>query len=149
MRLIFEVPIILGRPFLATGRAFVDMEMGQMKFWLNNEEVTCNICRSIRQSGELQSASALSYNMGDTFETQIEERLGVEALAAVIMNFDSDCNEEYESLVVALDRGDVWVKPKKFELDMKNHESPPAKLSIEEAPKLELEALHLISGMNS
>ena len=41
--------------------------------------------------------------MSETFETQIEERLGVEALAAVIMNFDSDCIEEYESLVVALD----------------------------------------------
>ena len=28
----FEVPIILGRPFLATGRALVDMEKGRMKF---------------------------------------------------------------------------------------------------------------------
>ena len=27
----FEVPIILGRPFLAMGRALVDMEKGQMK----------------------------------------------------------------------------------------------------------------------
>ena len=50
----FEVPIILGRPFLATDRALVDMEKGQMKFWLNNEESTFNICRSMRQSGELQ-----------------------------------------------------------------------------------------------
>ncbi|KAK4721331.1 hypothetical protein R3W88_011564 [Solanum pinnatisectum] len=28
----FEVCIILGRPFVATGRALVDMERGQMKF---------------------------------------------------------------------------------------------------------------------
>ena len=28
----FEVPIILRRSFLATGRALVDMEKGQMKF---------------------------------------------------------------------------------------------------------------------
>ena len=59
----------------------------------------------------------------------------------MIKNFDSECIEEYESLVAALDRGDVWFKPKKFELDMKNRESPPAKPSIEEAPKLELKAL--------
>ena len=39
----FEVPIILGRPFLATGRSLVDMEKGQMKFRLNNEEATFNI----------------------------------------------------------------------------------------------------------
>ena len=52
--------------------------------------------------------------MGETSETQIEERLGVEALAAVIMNFDSDCIEECESLVVALDRGDVRLKLKEI-----------------------------------
>ena len=56
----FEVPIILGRPFLATSRALVDMLKGQMKFRLNNEEVTFNICRSMRQSGQLQSLSAIS-----------------------------------------------------------------------------------------
>ena len=49
----FEVSIILGRPFLVMGRALVDMEKGQMKFLLNNEKVTFNICRSMRQSGEL------------------------------------------------------------------------------------------------
>ena len=48
-----EVLIILGRPFLSTGRALDDMEKGQMKFWLNNEEATFNICRSKRQNGEL------------------------------------------------------------------------------------------------
>ena len=57
----FEVPIILGRQFLATGRAYVDMEKGHMKFQFNNEEATFNICRSMRQSGELQSVSAISY----------------------------------------------------------------------------------------
>ena len=90
------MPIILGKPFLATGRALVYKENGNMKFWLNNEVVTFNICRSMRHSGELQSLSDISYNMGETSETQIEECIGVEALAAVIMNFDSDCIEEYE-----------------------------------------------------
>ena len=55
----FEVPIIPGRPFLATGRAVVDMEKEQMKFWLNNEEATFNVCRIIRQSGDIQSVSAI------------------------------------------------------------------------------------------
>ena len=44
----FEVPIILGRPFLATGRALVDMEKGQMTYRLNSEEATFNICRTMR-----------------------------------------------------------------------------------------------------
>ena len=57
------------------------------------------------------------------------------------MNFDNDCIEEYESLVVALYWGDVRFKSKKYELDLKNREPPPVKPSIEEAPKLELKAL--------
>ena len=55
------MPIILRRPFLATGRALVDMEKGQMKFRLNNEEETFNICKSMRQIGELQWVSTISY----------------------------------------------------------------------------------------
>ena len=67
----FEVPCILGRPFLATGRALVDMEKGPTKFRLNNEEVTFNICKSMRHSGGLQSVSVISYKVGKSSETQI------------------------------------------------------------------------------
>ena len=66
----FEGPIILGRPFLATGRALVDMEKGQMKFWLNNEEATFNIYRTMRQSGGLQSVSAISHKEKMKKETE-------------------------------------------------------------------------------
>ncbi|XP_069150729.1 uncharacterized protein [Solanum lycopersicum] len=85
----FEVPIILGRPFLAT--------VGP---W------------SMSQSGELQLVSTISYRVEESSEVeieessevQIEERLSAEALAAVILNFDSDGIDEYESLVATLDR---------------------------------------------
>ncbi|XP_069155694.1 uncharacterized protein [Solanum lycopersicum] len=43
-----QIPIILGRLFLSTGRALVDMEKGYMKFRLNNKEATFNICRSMK-----------------------------------------------------------------------------------------------------
>ena len=110
------MPNIIGRPFLSTGRHLVDMERGKMKFRLNNEKVTFIICRSMRQSCELQSVCSISYNVGESFETQIEEPIGVQA---VIMNFDNDCIKEYESLVADLDRVDVWFKPNKYELDMR------------------------------
>ena len=79
------MPIILGRPFLATGRALVDMEKGQMKFPLNNVEVNCNICRSLRQSSELQLVYAITYRVESGSELHIKERLGVEALILVMM----------------------------------------------------------------
>ncbi|XP_015159982.1 uncharacterized protein [Solanum tuberosum] len=44
----FEVPIILGRPFLAMGRALVDAERGELIFRFNKEEVKFNIFRSMK-----------------------------------------------------------------------------------------------------
>ncbi|XP_075102674.1 uncharacterized protein LOC142177530 [Nicotiana tabacum] len=35
-----EIPIILGRPFLATGRALIDCETGELKMRLNDEEIS-------------------------------------------------------------------------------------------------------------
>ena len=55
----FEVPIILGRTLLATGRALVDMEKGKMKFRLNNEKATFHICRSMRKSGKILMVFAI------------------------------------------------------------------------------------------
>ena len=44
-------------------------------------------------------------------------------------------------MVAALDKCEYRSKPKKYELDMKNRESPPTRPSIVEALKLELKAL--------
>ncbi|XP_070046063.1 uncharacterized protein [Nicotiana tomentosiformis] len=43
-----EIPIILGRPFLATGRALIDCETGELKMRLNDEEITFNVQKSMR-----------------------------------------------------------------------------------------------------
>ncbi|XP_059315798.1 uncharacterized protein LOC132066512 [Lycium ferocissimum] len=53
----FKVPIILGRPFLATGRAFVDVERGGLKFRTNNEEITFHICKSMKQPTDMSVVS--------------------------------------------------------------------------------------------
>ena len=50
----------IGRPFVATGRALVDIRKGKIKFRLNDEEATFNICRSMKHNGELQTVSVIS-----------------------------------------------------------------------------------------
>ncbi|XP_070054879.1 uncharacterized protein [Nicotiana tomentosiformis] len=45
----YEVSIILGRPFLATGKALVDVEAGQLTFQLGDENVVFHMCKSMRQ----------------------------------------------------------------------------------------------------
>ncbi|KAK4713709.1 hypothetical protein R3W88_019616 [Solanum pinnatisectum] len=48
-----EIPIILGRPFLATGRALVDVERGELKFRVNKDEVTFNVCKSMKHPSNI------------------------------------------------------------------------------------------------
>lgn len=38
-----EVPIFLGIPFVDTGQSLIDVEHGEMKFLVNNKEVSFNV----------------------------------------------------------------------------------------------------------
>ncbi|XP_019246295.1 PREDICTED: uncharacterized protein LOC109225942 [Nicotiana attenuata] len=52
-----EIPIILGRPFLATRRALIDCETGELKVRLNNEEIIFNVQQSMRRPSEFANCS--------------------------------------------------------------------------------------------
>ncbi|XP_075092571.1 uncharacterized protein LOC142172783 [Nicotiana tabacum] len=43
-----KIPTILGRPFLAIGRALIDCETGELKMRINDEEITFNVQKSMR-----------------------------------------------------------------------------------------------------
>ncbi|XP_019231306.1 PREDICTED: uncharacterized protein LOC109212145 [Nicotiana attenuata] len=43
-----EVPIILGRPFLATGGAFIDVREGKLKMRVGDEEITFNMYKALK-----------------------------------------------------------------------------------------------------
>ncbi|XP_070045899.1 uncharacterized protein [Nicotiana tomentosiformis] len=45
----YGVPIILGRPFLAMGKALVDMEAGDLTFRVGDDKVVFHVCKSMRQ----------------------------------------------------------------------------------------------------
>ncbi|XP_070029273.1 uncharacterized protein [Nicotiana sylvestris] len=45
----YEVSIILGRPFLARGKALVDVEAGELSFWVGDKKVIFHVCKSVRQ----------------------------------------------------------------------------------------------------
>ncbi|CAJ2646353.1 unnamed protein product [Trifolium pratense] len=48
-----EVPLLLGRPFLATGRALIDVEMGDLMLRFNDEKVNFNIFEGMRNQDEI------------------------------------------------------------------------------------------------
>ncbi|XP_070022007.1 uncharacterized protein [Nicotiana sylvestris] len=53
----YEVHVILGRPFLATGKALVDVETGELTFRVGNEKVVVHVCKSMKQPNSTEVCS--------------------------------------------------------------------------------------------
>ena len=47
-----EIPIILGRPFLATGRAMIDVQWGELKLRVQEDKVKFNVFEAVRHPAE-------------------------------------------------------------------------------------------------
>ena len=50
-----EVPIILGRPFSTMGRAMIDVQKGELRLRVQEEEVTFNVFNAIKQPHDTDS----------------------------------------------------------------------------------------------
>ncbi|XP_070032657.1 uncharacterized protein [Nicotiana tomentosiformis] len=59
----YEMTIILGRPFLATGEALVDVEAGELTFRVGDEKVVSHVCKSFRFYLGAASKEEESYRM--------------------------------------------------------------------------------------
>ncbi|XP_009608190.2 uncharacterized protein [Nicotiana tomentosiformis] len=69
------IPIILGRPFLATGRALIDCDTRELKIRLNNEETIFNVQQSMRRPSEF--ANCLLVEAVDVILQEEDETLNV------------------------------------------------------------------------
>ena len=47
-----EIPIILGKPFLATGMAMIDVQKGELKLRVQDDEVRFNVFNEVRHPAE-------------------------------------------------------------------------------------------------
>ncbi|XP_060170663.1 uncharacterized protein LOC132601599 [Lycium barbarum] len=142
------VPIILGRPFLATGRALVDVERGDLKFRMNDEEVTFHICKLMKQPAYMNVVSVID-TIDEAMDATVEHEHVGDISAAVIMKYEGEDDEEFEKTVNTLiGLGSYYYNPKKLDLDLDHRATPPAKPSIIEPPTLELKPIpsHLRYG---
>ncbi|XP_075099026.1 uncharacterized protein LOC142175918 [Nicotiana tabacum] len=91
-----EIPIILGRPLFATGRALIDCETGELKMRLNNKEITFNVQKSMRRPSEFANCSLI--DAVDVIMEEYNEALNaIDPLTACHMNL-----EEVEQLLQVL-----------------------------------------------
>lgn len=113
------------------------MELGQLKFRLNDEEVVFNVYESMRRLDDLKVVFVIESIDEVQSEVPIEKRLGVKTLEVILMNFESDGIPNYDEMVKVIGAHGYHRHNLKLELDLKNHESQPTRLSIEKPPILE------------
>ncbi|XP_070023148.1 uncharacterized protein [Nicotiana sylvestris] len=70
-----EIPIILGRPFLAIGRALMDLERNEIKLCVNDKQVTFQASKGMKLPHEYESISVFDVVdvVEDTVEMKMEE----------------------------------------------------------------------------
>ncbi|XP_070003034.1 uncharacterized protein [Nicotiana sylvestris] len=136
-----EIPLTLGRPFLATGRALIDCETGELKMRLNDEEVIFNVQQSMRRPSEYANCSLVE--AVDVILQEDDMTLTVkDPLEACLTNLEEMDGEGLVEWVMALEGRGFWSREPQFEsFELEKRATPPAKPSIEEPPKLELKPL--------
>lgn len=90
----------------------------------------------------------ISHKVYQESEVSIEKRLGVVTLASIMMNFYTNAIDDYDELVVELDRFDFCFKTKQLQLDIKNRE-PTCQKFVDESLKLKFRFFHPTCGMYS
>ncbi|XP_070044982.1 uncharacterized protein [Nicotiana tomentosiformis] len=86
----YEVPIILGRPFLAMGKALCDVKTVELTFRVGYEQVVFHVCKSMRQANINEVCSFVDL-VTDVIVDDTSTMINVgDILEAVLLNFDDD-----------------------------------------------------------
>ena len=81
-----EIPIILGRPFLVTGRAMIDVRKGELKLRLQDDEVTFSVFKAMRHLTESDACFLV-----ETIEAIVLSQSGpIDPLEASLVQSDSE-----------------------------------------------------------
>ncbi|XP_060210267.1 uncharacterized protein LOC132637147 [Lycium barbarum] len=116
-----EVPIILGRPFIATGRALMDSKKNEIKVRVNNEEVTFQASKGLKLPSSYESISVVDSfdEIDEAVEHQLEEEHFDETLSAILVNFEVNNMHGYIEVVNSLTgQGSYSYEVKKLSVDL-------------------------------
>nr|XP_016499937.1 PREDICTED: uncharacterized protein LOC107818433 [Nicotiana tabacum] len=135
------VPIILGRPLLATGDAIIKVREGKMILRVDNEEAVFNVYRAIkllRHYKDLAMISVVKINEPAVEPSAFKE----DALEKALMLFNHlELEEEVEEILQILDASCEYIRERSQFEPLDRPIGLPPRPSVEEAPKQELKPL--------
>jgi len=88
-----EMPFILGRPFLATGRALIDVEMGELMLRFHNEQVVFNIFEDMKHRDENPKCYRIDV-VEEIVEDNSREPQPTQLLEKTLVNSIESCDHE-------------------------------------------------------
>ncbi|XP_070039892.1 uncharacterized protein [Nicotiana tomentosiformis] len=98
----YEVPIILRRPFLATGKALCDVEVRELTFRVSDEQVVFHVCKSMRQPNSNEVCSFVDL-VTDVIVDDTSATINAgDILEVVLFNFDDDDMDSFMECVNSL-----------------------------------------------
>ncbi|KAL5560607.1 hypothetical protein UlMin_036818 [Ulmus minor] len=138
-----EVPLILGRPFLATGRTLIDVHQGKLILRVQDEQVTFNVFEAMKFPSNVSSCFEISIldrvvaeKFHESFPSSSLENCIVNG--QIVGNFD---DEEIIECVNNLDALPIFEGPKSSKFRDLGVLNVNTTSSIKEPPKLELKEL--------
>ncbi|XP_040941201.1 uncharacterized protein [Gossypium hirsutum] len=72
-----DVPIILGRPFLATGRTVIDVQKGELTMGVNGQQITFNVFKALKCATDIDKCHAISlldFVVEEEFEKEYHDK---------------------------------------------------------------------------
>lgn len=93
-----EVPLILGRPFLATGRALIDVQQGQLILRVNDDQVIFDMYKAMKYPSFSYSSSCFQVDIIDNLVEEFQETNLKENLLEMCLK-ESDPLEDGETII--------------------------------------------------
>ena len=130
-----EIPIILGRPFLATGRAMIDVQRGELKLRVQEEEVKFNVFEAVRHPAESDTCF-----MAEIVEAIVSSQSGLTdpLETSLVENESENLSDEAEEYVKWMDS---FGHNRRKYFESQGEGAKPPVPSIEQPPKMEQKPL--------
>ncbi|XP_048229439.1 uncharacterized protein LOC112535117 [Ricinus communis] len=137
-----DVPLILGRPFLATSKALIDVSSGKLELRVDDESITFDLTKSLRYPYEHDGTICLINFINDIVESQLQEIMIDDPLQVAMQeNKDNLSNEQVLEQLEHLLAADVNDEKTDGFVDLDKSGVKKLKPSLEESPVLELKEL--------
>ncbi|XP_073133694.1 uncharacterized protein [Henckelia pumila] len=138
-----DMPLILGRPFLATGKSLIDVQKGELHLRVGEEKISFDVFNALKFSQcneecfQIDIVDSLLYDyVQDTFQEPLEAAL-------ISPPHDNLINIEIEEMIAYLNDNQSWIKGGKLRLEDLGDRKDLVlqKSSLEEPPTVELKPL--------